>query len=128
LHTHDFSTWWIKVLDGGQCCSPIRGGDSARAFRFNPCHFGLANSWFGLNLLQEPTLNFRPVWVLPGSGESLHPQHETVETHVHMVRGPFQPQDSDLLPLFEQDVLDETVAENPETEKKKGLPAVGARR
>ena len=107
-----------------------RGGDNARTFSFNPRHLGLANSGFGLHLLQEPNAEF-PSRV--GLAQAI-----TQRTCIHSMspwrrmsvwsRGSFQPQDSDLLPLLEQDVLDETVAENPETREEKGLPAVGARR
>ena len=70
----------------------------------------------GLHLLQEPTLDFLPLGVLPGPGEgSIH--HLFMELHIHLVGRPLQPQDGDLLPLFEENALDETIPKNPNTSR-----------
>jgi hypothetical protein len=65
-------------------------------------------------------LDFLPLGVLSGLGEHFHPLHLSMEPHIHLVRGPLQAQDGDLLPLGEEDVLDKAVTKHPEPEKKYG--------
>jgi hypothetical protein len=83
-------------------CGSLRHSLAALGLgRLLPGQEYLADPGLGLDLRQEPALDFLPMGALAGPGEHLHRLHYPLEAHIHLVRGSLQAQNGGILPLFE---------------------------
>ena len=105
---------------GGQASAPpaLLGCSGTARTRLLPLQADLAYPWLLPQLLQDPVLVVRPPAVTAGVGQGLDPLQGLIETHVHAMGGPLQPENGGFLPLSKDSAPDIKVARCPDAEEK----------